>query len=328
MIGAYKKQFIYLLFFLNAINLYAKDETFFYQRMEAVVIAFETPLFEDKSTSSKIITRLSRGDKIYISRTDLKLDPHDPVARDFETHADKFKDEEFFLTTDRTGNSAYVLQKHLKVIFKDQRENEQVVSLGDSDETDYRPAGPLPKNYPLKDDRVLKKAAFNFGVGTAQKERPPLSENVISEDLSMRLGLNVFLGQDYKKNKSNRVNLGGAFSFFTHKLVYISNTNKKASYTQTEVGAGPYFSYDIYKSERPTLAMVASCLLVKHFLQGRDFNSLETSTEKWLFSPGLHALLKYPIKDDLNILLQSSYVLYLNKVDGYSALLLGLESSF
>ena len=96
---------------------------------KAVIIVFEASFFQEPDKNSIIIQRIRKNKIIQINGDRL------------------FND--FYQTTDRRGQTAYVLTNHVKLLTEDKQEKD----LKQPDLTDYRISEPLPKNYPFKRER-------------------------------------------------------------------------------------------------------------------------------------------------------------------------------
>ncbi|MBT7668723.1 MAG: hypothetical protein HN623_04020, partial [Bdellovibrionales bacterium] len=155
---------------------------------EAVVTVLRAPLFKQRSFKSAIVQYLSRGEKLFIHARDIgghSYQEHydslhfdrstlqgtvlSQIPDDGETlivDLDRMEDVEGYLdsmidadqkdgqlyfvqTIDRRGAVAYVAREHIKIIYRDDRENDKPVSSLPRDYTDYRLTEPLPDGYPL-----------------------------------------------------------------------------------------------------------------------------------------------------------------------------------
>ena len=119
--------------------------------LEAEVQVLTTPMFQTPDTNSKIVQYLRKGEKIYVHNpgptSDLKI--VDEYDMDIEIEEKAYVPGDFYLSLDKLGKEAYVLKKHVRVIYNDIQDLDEQEIIED---TDYRRPWPISDKYPLADN--------------------------------------------------------------------------------------------------------------------------------------------------------------------------------
>jgi phage FluMu gp28-like protein len=150
----------------------------------AVVKVLEAPLLRAPSEHATVVQTVRKAQRVY-------LHPSQFLTKEFSMMngpSDKEHDKEFYKTVDKNGTEAYIKRKYVKVIFKDEREQEKFITLTEVDETDYRLEEPLPRRYPLLDP-LSGRGLFAFGVGPGHKTGYPYQTAVEAEQVSTQKGV-------------------------------------------------------------------------------------------------------------------------------------------
>lgn len=241
-----------------ATNSYAK---------EGVVTVLEAPIFKVPDQNSFVIQYARKGDKIYIHPSEMSRDKYDGIIDESyknivdydkqytKMYPDKlFKkgetyfpksSEKFYKTISKSGSDAYILKEHVFLIYKDMRELDQKVIA--KDPTDYRIEEPLPKGYPLAHE-IGYRGQFLFSLGTPSTNSYPYSESIRDTGFDYTKELSFVWSKQVKWDLSRRFFFGGLFYFHSSNVEHTTE-NITASENIFKVGAGPYLSYDIWKTQ-------------------------------------------------------------------------------
>ena len=190
-------------FMKNLLIFFILSYTYKSFALEGVVRVLQTPLFEKRSINSKIKQYLRKGKKIFIvdfetSTNPTKINYENPYERNFFEVTTS--NEEFFETIDRNGEKAYVLSKHLKVIYKDERELVRIRKKDPYDSTDYRLEEPLPRTYPISiPNRYRSILAYTFG--PQRKINYPYLETIKGEKFKPVKGVRNAINKKLKDPK-------------------------------------------------------------------------------------------------------------------------------
>lgn len=265
-----------------------------------VIAVLEAPLFSNPSTKSDVIQYKRKGDKVYIHSSALKQDKLKHIIRkdvsknSFYTYQEEYPDQLFqkenekldilfYKTMTRSGRTAYILKKHVFVFYNDTRE--LVQDIPQKDETDYRVAEPIPKDFPLKAPSGYR-GQILFSIGSPTNQPFPYSQKTIDSGFDFNKELSFVWSKQFvsKKSQSQRLFWGGEFNIFTGQSRYITD-DIVASESQLRLSTGPYISYDAWIKPKHTINIHGSLLL--NFYNTRDItqdfedNDIEDQTVRY-----------------------------------------------
>jgi len=262
-------KYFFLLFIVISIQVKASNK-----RTQGEVIVLEAPLFLKPNLKSKIVEYVRKGKLLYIHpfsfRNDLTLKGHDiddSTLNWIEDDRHLRKEDipfglknNFYVTVDKLGRTAYVPQAYVKLIYNNARELDEYFFPLKKDDTDYRLKEPLPQNYPLP----VKTGYRAFGMmsfsGQARKHYPYTNSLINSEQTIPLEFYAVFLRHgllfpdDFKKiNKRFFFGFHLAISANQQQLqladLALINENRQ------RFAAGPYLSYDVYQDAHNRLGL-------------------------------------------------------------------------
>ena len=197
---------------------------------EAQVIVLEAPLFAVPNKNSKVIQYARKGDIIYIHPSELARDKYEglldtsyeQMLEHDKKYTKEYKDKlfpegesyipnpnsQFYKTIGKSGVDAYILKKHVFLLYKDLRElNQKFVT---KDETDYRIDEPLPKGYPLAQESGYR-GQFLVGMGTPATSNYPYSEAIRDTGFDYNKELIFVWSKQVKWDLKRRFFFGGVF---------------------------------------------------------------------------------------------------------------------
>lgn len=248
---------VFLLIILS-FNLHAQ--------IKGEVIVLEAPLFKNESIDSPIIQYLYKGNKVFIhpqhTRDDrFKKDfdfSEEEILKAQKKYKKEFKDplfseflienknSDFYKTVDQNGNDAYILKKHIFIVFNDLRELDQKIS--EHDPTDYRLKEPLPPHYPLikyNKSRGILGLAFRSAI----RESFPFPEEVLDHGIGLESEFNFIWSNHVDWDKEVRLFFGGNLSISNSENSFILE-NSVATENLFKIAVGPYISYDIWRDTK------------------------------------------------------------------------------
>ncbi len=251
------KQIAFIFFlFLPQITLAAR----------AVVIVLEAPLMNKPSLDAQVKQVVRRGDIVYLHNqhfTATEWDPSSHLSEEIRM-VDEANKEEFFQTISKDGQPAYVQAKFVKVIFQDTREMGDPVARFDIDPTDYRLSEPLPKDYPLMaNEKQRGSALFTFGTN-AKASYDFTTANVNNENFDQSIGFQFIYARKVSFDLYDRFYFGAKFGFDNHDVSLGFNNGDSAKQSIGHFHAGPYISYDVYKTANTRLTAFASLAVSFH----------------------------------------------------------------
>ena len=247
---------------------------------QGLVIVLNAPLYQKPNPKEKIVGYVRQGTKIYIFDED--LDPlsepgaaevgmnNGDVASEAEPEVDVYVDEEasndplniekegtiyapqdFYRTWDKLGRVAYIPKRYLKIIFNDERENGQPITLP-SDETDYRLDDILPPDYPHhRPHQHQFVVSFRTGKPVAQHYAYP--DLVVKRKSTWRQGMQGHWGKALPFELGYRRYFGLRFSYWGQSSRYQLANDISAKESLSMVGLGPYFSYTPFRRDNYNL---------------------------------------------------------------------------
>jgi len=233
-----------------------------------IITTLDAPIVRDMTIDSPVILTARKGDKIYIHNKYFINGPLDVVYKaDDQQTAEDLKDletedgyEKFYETIDKNGQTAYISRYYVKLITTDIREFSQAVTPFNPDPNDYRPAEPLPVNYPIVSPEDHR-AKLSFFVGPDLKSNYNYDLVLTQEDFSNRYGFDISYGRKASWDNENRFYFGGIFQGWTSQATFTLFDDRKATENRSQIGIGPYVSYDPWRFENISLTLQGSLMV-------------------------------------------------------------------
>lgn len=257
-----------------------------------VIIVLEAPLLAAPSLDSYVKQVVRRGDIIYLHNKHFAANQLEPTSHLSEQTklVDQANDsEEFYQTISKDGQAAFVQAKYIKVIFQDKREEGDPIARFDVDPTDYRLSEPLPDGYPLIDTAKQRGSAFvTFGTH-AKTSYPFVLSNVTNESYEQSIGFQFIYARKVSYDLYDRFYFGVKAGFENHDIGLGFANGDSVNQSIGHFFAGPYISYDLYKSLKTRLTVFTTISLSLHraYLTYKVSNGAaeERSFSAWGFTP-------------------------------------------
>ena len=238
---------------------------------QGIVIVLNAPLYKGPDTKTNVVNYVRQGTKIFIFDEDLDntidlANPQGDESSQQEPEIDVYVDEnasddplniekedriyapqDFYRTLDKMGRVAYIPKRYLKIIFNDEREESQPVTLP-SDETDYRLDDILPPDYPHHRSHQHQ-FVVSFRTGrpfTAHYAYPSLVEE---RKTSWRQGFTGHWGGILPFELGYRRYFGLRVSYWGQNSRYLLASGVTAKESLSLIGLGPYFSYTPFRRD-------------------------------------------------------------------------------
>lgn len=233
-----------------------------------IVTTLEAPIVSDITIDAPVVLTARKGDRIYIHDKYFINGPLDVVYRpDDKQTGDDLKDleskegyEKFYETIDKNGQTAYISRYYVKLITRDVREFSQAITPFDPDPNDYRPAEPLPAGYPIIPP-VSYRARASFTVGPDLRSNYNYNRVLTNEEFSNRYGFDLSYGRKAEWDNENRFYFGGIFQGWTSQAKFVLFDDRQATENRSQLGIGPYISYDPWRKEDWRLTLQGSLLI-------------------------------------------------------------------
>lgn len=241
--------------------------------LEGEVHVLEAPIFHTRNSEAPIVQLYRKGDKLKLHPIHDHRSPHD---RDYIEYTNVNGTEElkgfnalvnyqettskFYKTFDRNGRIAYIQKKHVKVIYNDQRERLQPLSMYRPDKTDYRITEPLPEKYPIIKPQNFR-ATILYGAGAPStysygyELAPTKTYDNFSNNISLMALRRAVINND------TRLYFGGEFQASMYMREAEFANNFKAEERIMTVGMGPTLAYDIFIGEESRLSFSGSLIV-------------------------------------------------------------------
>ena len=281
---------------------------------KGIVLVYELDYLSDRSPNAKVIQTAVKGDQIYIHPRHFI---NSPLERRYEKISDlnldeleskRADDQGYYETLDNNGNQAWVKKKHVKLVFKDDREARQSISPYNDrnwDPTDYRIEEPIPPDYPLMiKDR--KRAFITAGTGPTPRTNYPYRDIVDTEEMINRIGFTLAYMNKVNWDKFDRFYYGGTGHFYGSGAKYQLFDGTIAEESRGEFGAGPIVSYDVWRTEEYKFTTSAALTLnrTRYLVSTKsDSGDEERSFSSWNFTPKLAAFFSW-----INIIPGSDFI--------------------
>ncbi|MCF8057750.1 MAG: hypothetical protein K9K67_00530 [Bacteriovoracaceae bacterium] len=233
-----------------------------------IITTLEAPIVRDVTIDAPTILTARKGDKIYIHDKYFINGPLDVVYRENDQQtSDDLKDleteegyEKFYETIDKNGQTAYISRYYVKLITADIREFSQAVTPFRPDPNDYRISEPLPENYPIVSPNNYR-AKLSFFVGPDLKSNYNYDSVLSEEDFTNRYGFDISYGRKAAWDDENRFYFGGILQAWTSQARFTLFDDRKATENRSQVGIGPYVSYDPWRFQNVRLTLQGSIML-------------------------------------------------------------------
>ncbi len=219
---------------------------------EAMIVVHEAQLLKEPRVDAKVVQSVRKGQHIYIHKKHFLNSPLD--SRYFKEHYPdliKYEEDEhpgYYLTRDNTGEDAYLPKEYAKLIYRDGREITQSVTPFKPDPFDYRLPEPLPEGYPVLRENSYRSAISLFA-GPDLKSNYPYTSVMEKEKFSQRGGLQLNYLTRANWDTQDRVYWGGTFHIWASTAEYDLFDGTNSTENKGQVGFGPVFSYDTWKTE-------------------------------------------------------------------------------
>ena len=216
---------------------------------EGVVVVLEAPLFKVPDKKSKIIQYHRKGDKVYIHSQNTYLPINDDVyklpGQIKETQAFGAASD-YYKTISRDGNEAYILKKHVRIYFEDNREFSY--QENDYDPTDYRLEEPLSEHYPFY-HKTGYRGQVQLAFGNPNYSSYPFKSELIDTEPTLTKEINFLYLKKPKDLESQRFYFGVQVGIHLSAINYLLN-DYKAQQENLRISVGPIGLYDIYKDKK------------------------------------------------------------------------------
>lgn len=234
---------------------------------KALINVLEAPLFKEPNENSKVVQYVLKGNEIYLHPQETAQNRFEELIKDEDvddnekSYNAKFSDplfdnstsyrpdpqSRFYKTLDKRGNDAYVLKRHVYVLYHDKRELTEKSFLK-NDDTDYRLSEPLPKNYPLKEQTGFK-SNTSLNLGFSNRSSYPYQDPIKDQGKDLYTGFSFSWLRKVDWEENNRFFFGGIFQLNTEGSTFIFdqyNTKEDA----LSLGIGPVLSYEAWRNEK------------------------------------------------------------------------------
>jgi hypothetical protein len=250
----------------------------FANKYRAHVIALEAPVFRTEDSTSPVIFYKRKGDELILHPEEFNDDRYEYLGANI-TEEEKIratkefnqnypdpifkvepstieKNKKFVKIMDRLGRDAYILREHVEIDYKDIREFSFEKPAFDN--TDYRIAEPLPKNYPLIAPGGYR-GSFTLGWGAQNETNYPYQESIKSKGYGFRNELNGVWSKRAKFDKEKRFYHGGMLNYSSTFNKFVTKSFESIEENQ-RLALGPYLSYDPFRNEKYTFTIFGSLL--------------------------------------------------------------------
>jgi hypothetical protein len=287
----------FLLLISLFFNVQANDDV----ENKGVVIVLEAPLLASPSMNARVVQTARKGDKLFIHPRHFFGSPLEP---NYEQHlpediaeVDRLTTKEFYETSDRSGQRAYIPRRYIKLITGDSRENFEPVTIAGHDPTDYRLEEPLPKGYPLiKKDSYRTMVQFGMGPDVIASYAYPSAS--VKEDFSSRYGMTASWLSRAEWDRSDRFYFGGIVEAHTSRARFQLFDDREATEARGQFGIGPFMTYDAWRDENYQFTLGLGGI----FSFSRTIVGQETTGEggieerifsTWTFAPKTQAIFQW-----------------------------------
>ncbi len=212
------------------------------------IVVLQTPLFKKNDINSTIVGYLRKGAIVYLHP---KYDHGGINEIIYDSHLEnknEINDDEllFLNTLDSTGNDAYILKAHVKIIYKDHRELQSSVFRYEHDPMDYRMLEPLPDGYPLY---VMEKNRFQLllSAGSSIASHYSYGEKITAENYGINWGFTGAYLNEIEIDPTKRTYFGIRTNLNINSNNFVLRNNLTSNENLLSFGLGPFMSYDVFK---------------------------------------------------------------------------------
>lgn len=254
------KKLLLLLLLVHIANAWA---------IQGMVTVVEAPLFKEQDIRSTIFQYANRGELLYINNKHVDrtyLTQYRPEESQGDQLYNVDESSDFYTTSDGIGRTAYILKKHVKIIYNDMREKVSSMTRTTPDETDYRLKGPLPPNYPFRDHNNSK-SVFLVGVQNGDNTSYPYPQAIMGEDIGTRYQFSAEGSRRVDFDTTDRIYFGARGGMQIGQNNYLLETGYTAMETNLLLKLGPFLSYDFYKTDKTLLTLIGGISVNYHLLQ-------------------------------------------------------------
>jgi len=267
---------------------------------QAVVIVLETPLFAEKSLKSTIVQYVRKGDQIFIYSNELSKSPN---QLNFLSNDNKLKNyaietidapKGFYTTLDKNGQRRFIQAKHVKIIYRDERDQLSSITPFEFDPMDYRLEEPLSDRHPFYlIDQYRGSLSFTLG---PQTKNHYLYKNLFQkEKYNLNKGLKLYYLKQINFVPSARFFFGANFDLALSKANFKLNPGHHATEDLMIFSLGPEISYDIFRHRPFILSLLGGINLnyiQKDILITSGSLQEERKFSRFSFSPHLSTILQ------------------------------------
>lgn len=258
----------------------------------ATIVVLKAPMFEKPDLKSRIIHYVSKSDKIYLPDSQLPAPPNEidyvRGTGHYNFVFDESHSQPFYRTITRTGEEAYILKEHVKVIYADDRETLTPLSEYGRDKTDYRIPDPLPPEYPFWTPGRYR-SVLSYNMGPARKENYPYPSFITQEEFATRKGVSLTLLKGVDFDPYDRFFYGMNFQAAKGNSQFVLENGTEFIEEFTYLSIGPYFSYDAFRLPRITITFAGGLTANYNSIaingSNRFFGNEERTFKAWSFTP-------------------------------------------
>lgn len=250
------------------------------------VSVYEAPIYERPDTTSKIIERITKGKVIYIhpqhfsklnnmtldglplknKKNSLLFFNNQETKDNLDNISGK---EEFYTTITTNGQTAYIPQKYVNLIFNDSEElDKNLFSSSQThkeiDNTDYRLVEPLPEKFPFEKITNWQLQIFLGVQNSLRRGYPfPTSFRIVNQKYNppwdMGLGVTYHSLSDYpyklvEVNKNWEWNWGGLFILNSYHNRYQFENGTLTEESNFKLALGPLMMTTFYRNKNNKFA--------------------------------------------------------------------------
>lgn len=232
----------------------------------AMVIAHRAPMFKAMDPDAVVYQYVYKGEKIFINNKHIDRTFLTNYRADDSIGKELVEESEYYTTSDRIGRTAYILKRHVKIIYNDTRELDSPVSMKGFDETDYRIKGKLPRNYPFKPDE-RRYSTLLLGTETTAKNSYPYPNAIEKDTIGNRYKIAGIAAWKADFDLMDRFYFGAKGEIAFSQNQYFFEDSTMSNEANLVWSLGPYLSYDFYKSEKNILRLGGGILLNYHLMK-------------------------------------------------------------
>ena len=241
---------------------------------QGLVIVLNAPIYQGPNTKEKVVDYVRQGMKIFVFDEDIGPEAIMPEQgqdnqnpdQDVDTYIDEevtsdplniekderiYAPQDFYRTWDKLGRVAYIPKRYLKIIFNDDREAGQPITLP-SDETDYRLDDILSPDYPFHRSHQHQ-FVVSFRTGRPVSQHYAYPSLVVQRKSTWRQGMQTHWGKVLPFELGYRRYFGLRLSYWGQSASYLLANNIHAKESMSLIGLGPYFSYTPFRRDRYNL---------------------------------------------------------------------------